>query len=279
MLPVGLLDDMRASWALYFSKFITAYKNHGISFWGLTPQNEPEFAAPWEACAYDPAYEAVFIADYLGPVLARDHPGLTLLVFDHNRNHMHQWADVIYHHPTASKYVHGMAFYWYEDGGERYMDGVDYPEYLNDTFFIDPNRFMLATESCNCPGVAVGQEAWFRPQRYGHDILTDLNNHVVGWVDWNLLLDHTGGGGNHKGNLCDAPILLTENGNDFTIHRMYYFIQQFSRFLTNISPWYSNALSAYSHGKRLISVGFWCGHIAGDLVEKRQHTVTSIILY
>ncbi|KAI9909333.1 hypothetical protein PsorP6_015344 [Peronosclerospora sorghi] len=132
---------------------------------------------------------------------------------------MHQWADVIYHHPTASKYVHGMAFHWYEDGGERYTDGVDYPEYLNDTFFIDPNRFMLATESCNCPGVAVGQDARFRAQRY-----------VVEWVDWNLLLDHTGGA-NHKGNLCDAPILLTENGNYFTIQPMYYFIQHFSRFL------------------------------------------------
>ncbi|KAI9906632.1 hypothetical protein PsorP6_003816 [Peronosclerospora sorghi] len=103
MKPVGLRDDMRASWALYVSKCITAYKNHGISFWGLTPQNEPEFAAPWESCAYDPEYEAAFIGDYLGPVLARGHPGLTLLVFDHNRNHMHQWADVIYHHPTASK--------------------------------------------------------------------------------------------------------------------------------------------------------------------------------
>ncbi|KAI9911695.1 hypothetical protein PsorP6_009861 [Peronosclerospora sorghi] len=159
MNPVGLRDDMRASWDPYFSKFITAYKNHGISFWGLTPQNEPEFAAPWEDCAYDPAYEAALIGDYLGPVLARDHPGLTLLVFDHNRNHMHQWADVIYHHPTTSKYVHGMAIHWYEYGGEIYMDGVDYPEYLNDTFFIDPNRFMLAMESCNCPGVRVGQDA------------------------------------------------------------------------------------------------------------------------
>ncbi|KAG3151024.1 hypothetical protein PC128_g23043, partial [Phytophthora cactorum] len=40
--PVGLRDDMRAPWALYFSKFITAYKKHGIPFWGVSPQNEPE---------------------------------------------------------------------------------------------------------------------------------------------------------------------------------------------------------------------------------------------
>ncbi|KUF96328.1 hypothetical protein AM588_10008039 [Phytophthora nicotianae] len=89
---------------------------------------------------------------------------------------------------------------------------------------------MLASESCNCPGVAVGKDAWFRAQRYGHDIMSDLNNHVAGWVDWNLLLDHTGGP-NHKGNLCDAPIILTKNETDFIIQPMYYFIQHFSKFI------------------------------------------------
>ncbi|KAG2855478.1 hypothetical protein PC114_g28594, partial [Phytophthora cactorum] len=69
--PVGLRDDMRAPWALYFSKFITAYKKHGIPFWGVSPQNEPEFNAPWEACMYNPEYEAEFIGEFLGPVLER----------------------------------------------------------------------------------------------------------------------------------------------------------------------------------------------------------------
>lgn len=110
------------------------------------------------------------------------------------------------------------------------MDGVEYPEHLNDTHFLDENRFILASESCNCPGVAVGQDAWFRAQRYGHDIMSDLNNYVVGWVDWNLLLDHTGGP-NHKGNNCDAPIILTESGDDYFVQPMYYFIQHFSKYI------------------------------------------------
>ncbi|KAF1775315.1 Glycoside hydrolase superfamily [Phytophthora cactorum] len=226
--PVGLKDDMRAAWALYFSKFITAYKKQGIPFWGLTPQNEPEFAAPWEACKYNASYQAEFIGDFLGPVLDRDHPEVTLMVFDHNRASVRHWAEAIYNHPTAGQYVDGMAFHWYDM--ERYMDGVAYHERLNDTHFIDQNRFMLATESCNCPGVAYGDAAWFRAQRYGHDIMTDLNNHVVGWVDWNLLLNHKGGP-NHQGNNCDAPIILTEDGTDFHIQPMFYFIQHFSKYI------------------------------------------------
>ncbi|KAG2502896.1 hypothetical protein JM18_009725 [Phytophthora kernoviae] len=226
--PAGLKADMRATWALYFSKFITAYKKQGIPFWGLTPQNEPEFAAPWEACKYNASYQADFIGDYLGPVLDRDHPDITLMIFDHNRASVHQWAKTIYNHPTASQYVDGMAFHWYDM--ERFMDGVAYHERLNDTHFVDKNRFMLATESCSCPGVAYGDDAWFRAQRYGHDIMTDLNNHVTGWVDWNLILDHKGGP-NHQGNNCDAPIILTEDGKDFNIQPMFYFIQHFSKYI------------------------------------------------
>ncbi|EEY54378.1 glucosylceramidase, putative [Phytophthora infestans T30-4] len=228
--PVGLRDDMRAPWALYFSKFITAYKKYGINFWGVSPQNEPEFNAPWEACMYNPEYEAEFIGEFLGPVLERDHPELTLMAFDHNRVSVSRWADVIYNHPTASKYVDGIAFHWYEDGGDRYMDGVDYPEHLNDTHFINQSRFMLSSESSSCPGVAVGEEAWFRGQRYGHNILSDLSNYAAGWIDWNLILDHTGGP-NHKGNVCDAAIIVTESGDDYFVQPMYYFIQHFSKFI------------------------------------------------
>ncbi|CEG40790.1 family 30 glycoside hydrolase [Plasmopara halstedii] len=226
--PIGIKDEARAPWALYFSKFITAYKKHGIDFWGLTPQNEPQAEEPWESCMYTAEYQADFIGNYLGPVLKRDHPGLVLMVFDHNRGSVRQWAEAIYNHPTAAQYVDGMAFHWYDN--ERYMDGVEYHERLNDTHYIDPSRFMLSTESCNCPGVGHGDLAWFRALRYGHDIMTDLNNHVVGWVDWNLILDHQGGP-NHLANKCDAPIIMTEDEQDFFIQPMYYFIQHFSKYI------------------------------------------------
>jgi len=36
------------AWALYFSKFIEAYRNKGVPLWAVTVQNEPEFPAPWE---------------------------------------------------------------------------------------------------------------------------------------------------------------------------------------------------------------------------------------
>jgi glucosylceramidase len=40
----------QAAWALFFSKFISAYNALGFNIWGITIQNEPEFDAPWGVC-------------------------------------------------------------------------------------------------------------------------------------------------------------------------------------------------------------------------------------
>ncbi|ETV92219.1 hypothetical protein H310_13452 [Aphanomyces invadans] len=226
--PYGLNPAYRSSWALYFSKFISAYKSYGINFWALTPQNEPQQPAPWEACLYDDSYQAAFIADFLGPTIRRDHPHVKILIFDHNRGNVHLWAQGVYNHSNVEPYVDGVAFHWYDN--TRDLDGVQNHEHVNQTHHLDPTKLLLATEAAHCPGVASGPQAWDRGLRYAHDILQDLSHHASGWVDWNLILDHEGGP-NKLGNTCDAPIIVHPDGQDFTVQPMYHFIKHFSGYL------------------------------------------------
>ncbi|EQC37141.1 hypothetical protein SDRG_05368 [Saprolegnia diclina VS20] len=226
--PYGLLHQYRSTWALYFSKFIDAYAGHNISFWGVTPQNEPQQHAPWEACLYDDAYQADFIGHFLGPQLRKTHPNVKLLMFDHNRGNVQMWAGAVYKHKAATQYIDGVAFHWYDN--TRELDGVQNHEHVNDTHNLHPEKILLATEAANCPGVASGDDAWARGMRYAHDILGDLNNWAAGWVDWNLILDHEGGP-NKLGNACDAPMILHEDGLNFTVQPMYHFIKHFSAFV------------------------------------------------
>lgn len=67
-----------------------------VHYRGMTVQNEPEYAAPWEACAYTAEQERDFIRDFLGPQMAADHPGFNLVVYDHNKDHIHHWANVTF---------------------------------------------------------------------------------------------------------------------------------------------------------------------------------------
>jgi glucosylceramidase len=191
--------------------------------WAVTVQNEPEFPAPWEACAYTPKAQADFVAYHLGPQLQEDHPDVKLLMFDHNKDHMITWAKLLLNktaHP-AHKYIQGTAYHWYAGGMDRLLDGsVGSPNLhrfqatLEDLFQNKTKKHddhvILGSEACHCPytGYAGGdiETYWARAERYAHSILADLAAGSNGWVEWNLVLDSVGGP-NHLNNLCDTGIL------------------------------------------------------------------------
>lgn len=189
----------------------------GIDLFAVTVQNEPEFPAPWEACAYSPYSEAAFIANHLGPTLERDHPDVKLLIFDHNKDHAVKWGNhILNENNPASKFVDGTAIHWYAGGMDRLLDGavgqanmhrfVSMLKYQN----VSDDHLLLGSEACHCPstGYAGGdlKVAWARAERYAHTILSDLAAGSQGWVEWNMVLDSIGGP-NHLGNMCDAPLL------------------------------------------------------------------------
>lgn len=113
-LPNGLRNEPRVklAWARYMSYFVSAYARKGIPIWGLTPQNEPEFPAPWEACSFTADFEADFIGEYLGPVIKEDHPDIKLLAFDHNKDHLRKWTEILFDAKReARRFIDGMAFH------------------------------------------------------------------------------------------------------------------------------------------------------------------------
>jgi glucosylceramidase len=61
-------------------------------------------------------------------------------------------------------------------------------------------------------------------------MINDLNRWTVGWIDWNLLLDTTGGP-NHVGNLCSAPVLADVERDALAFQSSYAAIGHFARFV------------------------------------------------
>ena len=139
--PNGLLPSMQRPWAKYFAKWIAAYQSHGVDVWGVTVQNEPEATAGWEAMLWTPDFMASFVRDHLGPVLAEEQPDVVILGFDHNKDHVVEWAEGLYKDPEAAKYFAGIAVHWY--GGLN-------TDKLEATHKMQPDKFILATEACNC---------------------------------------------------------------------------------------------------------------------------------
>ena len=72
---------------------------------------------------------------------------------------------------------------------------------------------------------------WNRGERYINNIIEDLNHWVVGWTDWNLVLDRQGGP-NWAGNFVDAPIIVDPSKGEFYKQPMYFAMAHISRFIT-----------------------------------------------
>jgi glucosylceramidase len=66
--------------------------------------------------------------------------------------------------------------------------------------------------------------------RYGSSMINDFNSGTVGWTDWNILLDQTGGP-NHVNNLCFAPIHADLRTKELIYTPSYYYIGHFSKFI------------------------------------------------
>jgi glucosylceramidase len=215
-----LRAEYRHAWAQYYVRYIQEYAKEGIPIWGLTVQNEPEAAQTWDSCLYTGEEERDFIKDCLGPALMEAGLGdIKLIIWDHNRDRMYERAKAVLDDPQAAHYVWGVGFHWYCG------DHFDNVQMTHDAY---PDKHLIFTEGCQEGGPHVG--SWLTGERYAHSIINDLNRWTVAWVDWNLVLDETGGP-NHVGNYCSAPILADTQAGEILYQSAYYYIGHFSRFI------------------------------------------------
>ena len=222
-----LLPEFRQAWADYYVKFINAYEEEGIPVWGLTIQNEPMAVQRWESCIYTADEERDFLKNYLGPTLEKEGLGdKKIVVWDHNRDLISERANTIFEDPEASKYAWGIGFHWYETwtGGLPKYDNL---KNINESF---PSKNMLFTEGCQEGFDSERLHFWPNAERYGNSMINDFNSGVVGWTDWNILLDERGGP-NHVQNFCFAPIHANTKTGELTFTPTYYYIGHFSKFI------------------------------------------------
>ena len=222
----SLRPEYRKAWADYFVRFISEMdREEHIPVWSVTVQNEPQAVQTWESCVFSAAEERDFVRDYMGPAMAKaGQAGVHLLVLDHNRDLMDEWTKTIYSDPKAAPYVWGTAMHWYVS------EDFAAPARAHAAF---PDKATLFTEGCCDAAMEKGKwevGRWEHGERYAHSMINDFRNYVCGWIDWNIVLDQTGGP-NHVGNFCDAPVIVDTETGEVRKQSSFYYIGQFSRFV------------------------------------------------
>lgn len=247
-----LLPKYYDTWALFFSKYVDAYKAEGIDIWGFTVENEPlGNGNNWESMEFSPKEMTDFVVNHLGPTLEKNGKGdLVILGYDQNRQELKEWVDEMYRDEVSSKYFDGVAVHWYESTYDYF------PKELQYAHNKAPNKYLIQTEACVDAQVPKWKDdAWYwskeatdwgytwreedkkylHPKyvptfRYARDIIGCLNNWVDGWVDWNMVLDKQGGPNWFK-NWCVAPVIVDPENDEVYFTPIYYILSHFSKFI------------------------------------------------
>jgi glucosylceramidase len=248
-----LLPEYNETWALYFSKYLQAYKKEGINIWGVTVENEPlGNDKNWESMHFTPEEMTAFVKEFLGPRLEKDgFSSIKILGYDQNRGEeLEKWANVMYADENSSRYFDGMAVHWYASTYDYF------PQSLQFTHRLSPKKHLINTEACVDAEVpkwkddnwywskeatdwgwdwASEKEKYLHPKyvpafRYAGDIIGCLNNYVDGWIDWNMVLDKQGGPNWFK-NWCTAPVIVDPATDEVYFTPLYYVLTHFSKFI------------------------------------------------
>ncbi len=246
-----LLPEYYDTWALFFSKYLSAYAGEGIDIWGITVENEPlGNGNSWESMHYTAEEMNTFVKNHLGPQLEEDGHDVVLLGYDQNRDHLEEWIDVMYGDEKAAKYFDGTAIHWYASTYDVFEEALQYAH------AAAADKYLIQTEATADADVprwqddewywskeatdwgwdwAPEEQKYLHPKyvpfyRYARDIIGTLNNWVEGWVDWNMVLDKQGGP-NWANNWCLAPIIVDPETDEVYFTPLYYTMAHFSKYI------------------------------------------------
>jgi glucosylceramidase len=247
-----LLPEYYDTWALFFSKYVDAYKEEGIDIWGFTVENEPlGNDNNWESMHFSPEEMTLFVKNHLGPKLEADGKGdLIILGYDQNREHLKEWVDAMFDTEENGKYFNGTAVHWYASTYHFF------PEELQYAHQKAPGKHLIQSEACVDAEVPKWRDDnWYwskeatdwgwdwapedqKPMhpkyvpvyRYARDIIGCMNNWVDGWIDWNMILDRQGGPNWFK-NWCVAPVIVDPDNDEVYFTPIYYTMSHFSKFI------------------------------------------------
>lgn len=243
----SLKPEYYNAYALYFVKYIRGMKALGISIDAITIQNEPLNPDNNPSMVMQPAEQAAFIKQSLGPAFRNASIGTKIILYDHNCDRP-DYPLTILNDPGARQYVDGSAFH-------LYAGGIDALSQVHNAY---PDKNLYFTEQwTGAPGHLKGDLDW----HVKNVIIGSMRNWSRTALEWNLaanaaLEPHTPGG-------CTQCLgAITIDGNNVTRNPGYYIIAHAAKFVrpgsvrigSNIPGALQNVAFKTPEGKKVLIV-------------------------
>lgn len=203
-------DQYFKAYALYFGKFIKAYRNQGINIHMVMPQNEFNSAQVFPSCSWTSSGLAKFIGEYLGPEMKKLDVDI---MFGTMERPSESIVDSILTDPITSKYINGVGFQW---AGKDAIPGI-HKRY--------PNLRLYQTEQ-ECGN---GDNDW-KACRYSWNLMKHyIKNGANAYMYWNTSLKV--GGISTWGWKQNSLVSVDTKNQTYRFNHEYYLMKHVSHFV------------------------------------------------
>ena len=209
-------------YAEYLHRWYNAYAEKGIKIRYLSPQNEPHAVQVWESCVYSATSLKRLTYKYLAEEFK--DTDLQFLLWDHNKPELAKMAQKLLRGIYVTEFgrdkqVAGICYHWYRG---------THPEQMWQVREKYPGIILASSEMC-CGFSPYNKDEWQNDARhYLGELFHDINCGSEAFIDWNMLLDYTGGPSYCKNNV-KSPVILNEKGDNFILSPIYDALKKFAK--------------------------------------------------
>ena len=203
-------DAYFKAYALYFEKFIEAYRSEGINISMVMPQNEFNSCQSFPSCTWQSSALNTFVGKYLGPQMQK--LGVALM-FGTMERPTPAMVDTLLQDPASSKYITGVGFQW----AGKYAVGAIHSKY--------PSLKIYQTEQ-ECGD---GRNDW-QLCDYSWELMKHYFNHGANVYEyWNTSLDE--GGMSRWGWRQNSLITVNPADATYKLTYEYYLLKHVSHYV------------------------------------------------
>ena len=196
------------AYAVYFRKFIEAYKKKNITIGMVMPQNEFNSAQWYPSCTWTPGGLLKFLK-FLGPEMAKTKTDIFFGTFERPSEQLFKEA----YSKEVSSYIKGVGFQW---GGKDAVGKIhkEYPQL----------KIYQSEHECGD-----GQNSWEYCE-YGWDLIKHyFQNGANAYLYWNTALNE--GGVSRWGWKQNSLITVNKNDKTYKYNPEYYMMKHLSHFV------------------------------------------------
>lgn len=204
------------AYALYFQKYVEAYRNEGVNIVAIHPQNEPLHLPAFPSCGWNGQQLKTFIQDHLGPRFVENKLDCEIWLGTINGDDTDEYKEYIapiLGDEASAKYVTGAGFQWYGDAAVE-------PMIKN-----FPDKKMMQTET-KCGD---GANDWNYAFQTYNQMVWYLERNSNYYLQWNMILDETGMSA--WGWKQCAMVTVDTYNKSYKLNPQYWLVRHFTQYV------------------------------------------------